>query len=138
MNAHRLLTSEEGSVSIFIAVLGFAFILAAGLALDGGRKLGGLSEARELADNAARACAQGVDQATYRDTGTPTLDPADATDRATSYLTATGNTGVITINDTTCTVTVTLSIPTRFLPGPFAVSATESANAVSGTEGATP
>jgi Flp pilus assembly protein TadG len=138
MSVRRLLSSEEGSVSIFVAVLGFAFILAAGLALDGGRKLGGLSEARELADNAARACAQGVDQPIYRDTGIPTLDPADATNRADSYLTATGNTGTVTINDTTCTVTVTLSIPTRLLPGPFAVSATESANAVSGVEGATP
>ena len=138
MTCRRLLRSEEGSVSIFVAVLGFAFILAAGLAIDGGRKLGGLSEARELADNAARACAQGVDQAIYRDTGTPTLDPADAASRATSYLTAAGNTGVVTINDTTCTVTVTLSIPTRLLPGPFAVSATESASAVSGTEGAAP
>jgi Flp pilus assembly protein TadG len=138
MNVRGLFRAEEGSVSIFIAVLGFAFILAAGLALDGGRKLGGLSEARELADNAARACAQGVDQATYRDTGTPTLDPADATSRAAGYLTATGNTGVITIADTTCTVTVTLSIPTRILPGPFTVSATESADAVSGVESATP
>jgi len=138
MTCRRLLRSEEGSVSIFIAVLGFAFILAAGLAIDGGRKLGGLSEARELADNAARACAQGVDQTIYRDTGTPTLDPTNATSQATSYLAATGNTGTITINDTTCTVTVNLSIPTRLLPGPFAVSATESANAVSGTEGATP
>ena len=138
MNARRFLISEEGSVSIFIAVLGFAFILAAGLAIDGGRKLGGLSEARELADNAARGCAQGVDQAIYRDTGTPTLDPTNANSRAASYLAATGNTGTVTISDTTCTVTVTLSIPTRFLPGPFAVSATESADAVSGTEGATP
>ena len=138
MSVRRLLRSEEGSVSIFIAVLGFAFILAAGLAIDGGRKLGGLSEARELADNAARACAQGVDQATYRDTGTPTLDPADATSRADSYLAATGNSGAFTISDTTCTVTVNLSIPTRLLPGPFAVSATEFANAVSGTEAATP
>ena len=138
MTCRRLLRSEEGSVSIFVAVLGFAFILAAGLAIDGGRKLGGLSEARELADNAARACAQGVDQAIYRDTGTPTLDPADAASRADSYLNATGNTGTVTINDTTCTVTVNLSIPTRLLPGPFAVAATESANAVPGTEGATP
>ena len=138
MSVRRLIGAEDGSVSIFIAVLGFAFILAAGLALDGGRKLGGLSEARELADNAARACAQGIDQAVYRDTGTPTLDATNATSRADSYLAATGNTGTITINDTTCTVTVNLSIPTRLLPGPFAVSATESANAVSGTEGATP
>ena len=60
---------ERGSVSIFIAVLGVAFVMVAGLAIDGGRKLGALSEARDLADNAARAGAQAVDADTYRTTG---------------------------------------------------------------------
>ena len=49
------LRNERGSVSILVAVLGVAFLMVAGLALDGGRKLGALSEARDLADNAARA-----------------------------------------------------------------------------------
>ena len=33
---------------------------------------------------------------------------------------------------TTITVTVSMSVPTRFLPGPMSVSATESATAVAG------
>ena len=130
--------SDEGSVTIFIAVLGLAFLMAAGLAIDGARKLGGLSEARDLADNAARTCAQGVDELSFRATGVPNLNESDAIGRANAYLTATGNSGAVSIAGTECTVTVTLTIGTRFLPGPYVVSATESAQALAGVEGATP
>ena len=129
---------DRGSVTIFIAVLGLAFLMAAGLAIDGARKLGGLSEARDLADNAARSCAQGVDPVAFRSSGVPNLDPTNATGRASAYLASTGNTGVTTVAGTECTVTVTLTIQTRFLPGPYVVSATESAQALFGVEGATP
>lgn len=130
--------SDEGSVTIFIAVLGLAFLMAAGLAIDGARKLGGLSEARDLADNAARSCAQAVDLVEFRATGSPALNVADATGRADAYLSATGNSGAVSIVGTECTVTVTLTIDTRFLPGPYVVSASESAQALAGVEGATP
>ena len=49
------LNSERGSTSILVAALGLALLMATGLAVDGGRKLGALSEARNIADNAARA-----------------------------------------------------------------------------------
>ena len=130
--------SEQGSVTIFVAVLGLSFLMAAGLAIDGARKLGGLSEARDLADNAARTCAQGVDLVAFRATGIPNLNPVDAPGRADMYLATTGNTGTVSIRGTECTVTVTLSISTRFLPGPYVVSATESAQALVGVGGATP
>ncbi len=125
---------ERGSVSILIAVLGVAFLLVAGLALDGGRKLGALSEARDIADNAARAGAQAVDPAAYSETGIPTLDPAAATQAVNNYLTTVGHTGTITVTGPTVTVTVHLAVPTRFLPGPYTVSATESASATFGVE----
>ena len=130
--------SEQGSVTIFVAVLGLSFLMAAGLAIDGARKLGGLSEARDLADNAARTCAQGVDLVAFRATGIPNLNPVDAPGRADMHLATTGNTGTVSIRGTECTVTVTLSISTRFLPGPYVVSATESAQALVGVGGATP
>ena len=128
--------SERGSVSVLIAVLGVAFLMIAGLAVDGGRKLGALSEARDLADNAARAGAQQVDTDLYRSTGTITLDAVAATQAANAYLAATGHSGAITVNGSTVTVTVQLDVQTRFLPGPWTVSATESAAAVFGVEGA--
>ena len=128
-------SDERGSVSVLVAVLAIAFLMVAGLALDGGRKLGALSEARDLADNAARAGAQAVDTDAYQLTGTPALDPADAEQAALAYLAASGHTGTITVDGTTVTVTVILSVPTRFLPGPFVVHATESATAVFSVEG---
>ena len=54
---------------------------------------------------------------------------------ALAYLAASGHTGTITVDGTTVTVTVSLSVPTRFLPGPFVVHATESATAVFSVEG---
>ena len=128
-------SDERGSVSVLVAVLAVAFLMVAGLALDGGRKLGALSEARDLADNAARAGAQAVDTDAYQLTGTPTLDPAEAEQAALAYLAATGNTGSVAVRGTTVSVTVTLTVPTRFLPGPFVVHATESATAVFSVEG---
>lgn len=126
--------SERGSVSIMVAVLGIAFLMVAGLALDGGRKLGALSEARDIADNAARAGAQAVDPAAYRDTGKPTLDPVAATLAANAYLAAVGHTGTISVEGETVTVTVSLNVTTRFLPGPISVTATESATATFAVE----
>ncbi len=129
------LSDERGSVSVLVAVLAIAFLMVAGLALDGGRKLGALSEARDLADNAARAGAQAVDTDAYQLTGAPALDPADAEQAALAYLSATGHTGTVAVDGSTVTVTVSLSVPTRFLPGPFTVHATESATAVFSVEG---
>lgn len=128
-------SDERGAVSVLVAVLAVAFLMVAGLALDGGRKLGALSEARDLADNAARAGAQAVDTDAYHLTGAPSLDPADAEQAALDYLAATGHSGEAVVNGSTVTATVTLSVPTRFLPGPFTVHATESATAVFSVEG---
>lgn len=128
-------SEERGSASVLVAVLAIAFLMVAGLALDGGRKLGALSEARDLADNAARAGAQAVDTDAYQLTGNPSLDPGEAQQVAADYLAATGHTGIVVVNGSTVTVTVTLSVPTRFLPGPFTVHATESATAVFSVEG---
>lgn len=123
---------EEGSASIFIAALGLALLMATGLAVDGGRKLGALSEARNVADNAARAGAQMVDANAYRATGDPAIDPGAATAAANGYLGRHGYQGTVSVSGATVTVTVSLSVPTRFLPGPMSVSATESATAVAG------
>ena len=59
-------TGERGAVSTFLAVIALALLMAAGLAIDGGRKVNTLREASHLADNAARAGAQAVDLDTLR------------------------------------------------------------------------
>ena len=128
--SRRRVFDERGSITIMFAALGLALLMATGLAVDGGRKLGGLSEARDAADNAARAGAQMVDPDAFRATGIPTLDPQTAAARAQSFLTTHGYDGTISVSGTTVTVTVTINVDTTFLPGPMVVSATETAAAV--------
>lgn len=133
------MSNERGSISIFAAVMAIAFLAAAGLALDGGRKLGAVSEARSLASNAARAGAQVLDLDAVR-AGEADLDDPGASNRAYEYLDGVGPSGpVITMTarnavvaDDTITVTVTLQVATRFLPGPMTVQASHTAAAVDG------
>jgi hypothetical protein len=126
---------DRGSVTIFVAVLAVGFLAAAGLAYDGSQKLGGLAQARDLADNAARACAQGVDAEATLASGAAVLDPVDAEGRARAHLAEVGiSPASVSVDTAGCAVTVVLSVPTRFLPGPFEVSATESADVLYGVE----
>jgi Flp pilus assembly protein TadG len=121
-------TSERGSLSIFFAVMGVGLLMAAGLAIDGGRKLNALGAARDLADNAARAGAQEVDQRLARETGAVVLDATAAEARALSYLASVGRTGTVAVSADTVTVTVTIDQEMVILPiGTQHVSATESA-----------
>lgn len=128
-------SDERGSVTAFVAVLAVGLLFAGGLAIDGGRKLGALSEARDLADNAARVGAQKIDLDTWRETGVPDLAAGEASAAATSYLASNGHAGAVAVDGDTITVTVTISVPTRILPGPMTVSATESATAQASVTG---
>ena len=76
--------NERGAVSTFLAVIALALLMAAGLAIDGGRKVNALREASHLADNAARAGAQAVDLDTLRTTGDLRLLPSTRRSRSES------------------------------------------------------
>ncbi|MDF1596583.1 MAG: pilus assembly protein TadG-related protein [Acidimicrobiia bacterium] len=130
MNAR--LRSERGAVSTFLAVLALALLAAAGLVVDGGRKVNALREASNLADNAARAGAQAVDLDTLRTDGIVRLLPAAAEQEARDYLTDLGHTASeIVVTDDTITVTVELTVDPVLLPtGPITVTATETAAAI--------
>ena len=122
---------ERGAVSTFLAVIALAMLMAAGLAIDGGRKINALLEASHLADNAARAGAQAVDLDTLRTTGELRLLPEEAAVRVDQYLTSLGHTGEITVVGDTVTVTVSLTVDPVLLPiGPITVTATETAAVV--------
>lgn len=118
-------------MSTFLAVIFLGLLMAAGLVVDGGRKIIALREASHLADNAARAGAQAVDLDTLRSTGSIVLDPDQATTRASDYLAAMGHTGGVAVAGDTVTVTVTLTVDPTLLPvEAFVVTATETAAAV--------
>ncbi len=123
---------ERGAVSSFLAVIALALLMAAGLAIDGGRKVNALREASHLADNAARAGAQAVDLDTLRSSGELRLDHDEAVSHAGQYLAAVGHTATaVTVNGDTITVTVGLTVDPVLLPtGPITVTATRTAAAV--------
>ena len=129
------LRSERGSISVFTAIIALSMLFAAGLAYDGAQKLGALGAARDIADNAARTCAQAVDTSVLRGSGTPALDAGEASARAQAYLATTGGaTGSATVTDTECTVTVSVVAPTLFFPGTVTVMMTETSDALFGIE----
>jgi Flp pilus assembly protein TadG len=123
---------EQGAVSTFVAVIALAMLMAAGLAIDGGRKINTLREASNLADNAARAGAQAVDLDTLRTTGELRLDPYRAEQAVGDYLAAFDLTArTVTVNGDTINVTVDLTVDPVLLPTePITVTATETATAI--------
>lgn len=131
MRRWRFPRGERGSISVFVAVLAVALLAAAGLAVDGGRKVGALREASDLADNAARAGAQAVDLDSLKAEGVLRLDPDRAIQEAMKYLAVTGRSGTASVEGDTIRVTVSLTVRPVLLPiGPITVSATEAATAI--------
>lgn len=122
---------DRGGMSTFLAAIFLGLLMAAGLVVDGGRKIMALREASHLADNAARAGAQAVDLDTLRSTGRIVLDHDQAITRASDYLAAAGHGGDVSVAGDTVTVTVTLTVDPAMLPvEAFVVAATETAAAV--------
>ena len=112
---------EAGSVSVLVAVLGFALLLMLGLVVDGGRQLIAYRRAANDAEQAARAGAGALNPAGLR-TGTYILSPAAAAAAARRYLSASQPDGRITASSITVTgntvaVAVTIRRTTTFLAG---------------------
>lgn len=131
---------DTGAVSSMVAVLGFAIFVSLALVVDGGRQLAALSEARDIADNAARFGSQEVDLDTWRDTGRPVVDQGEAEVRVAQFFAnhvipgrATGQVVPSPGPDADLKVTVEVTIrpPTIFFP-PRDVVVTQSATALDG------
>jgi hypothetical protein len=110
-----LARDENGQVTAFVVVIATAVLMFAGLLLDGGQALAAKVRAIGEAQEAARAGAQAIDLAAYRDTGTLTLTPDHAVTLAQRYLAATGHAGTVRVTGNTVIVTVTLTQPTALL-----------------------
>lgn len=130
----------RGQVTAFVAVMVAALILCAGLVIDGGLALAAKVRATDEAQAAARAGAEEIDLATYRQSGTVVLDPIQATDAAEQYLASTGDSGQVAVTGDTVTVSVEATQATQILGiaglHSFTVSASASATAVRGITGA--
>ncbi|SRR6266700_5884977 len=107
--------ADSGQITAFVVVMMAALILATGLVLDGGLTLGARERALGEAQEAARAGAQAINLAVYRQHGTVVLDPAQAITDARAYLAGTGNSGTVQVRGDVVTVTVTIVQPMQIL-----------------------
>jgi len=110
--AARGLGNETGAVSLVLALIFVAFLLFAGLIVDGGRVLHANAHASDLAGKAARVGAQEIDPGSIRAGGAPRLDEAAAEAAASDYLDTHRLTGHVVASGER--VTVTVSWPVRF------------------------
>jgi Flp pilus assembly protein TadG len=99
--------AEQGSVTLLVAVLGVALLIAIGLVVDGGQHI----SATQLADNAAGEAARAAGQ---QITGTavlgapPEADTARAAQAARDYLDAAEVAGTVTVSGSEITITTTV------------------------------
>ena len=142
MKARRRLRGDDGQVTAFVVVMAAALVLMTGLVLDGGLTLAARERALGEAQEAARAGAQAVDLAVYRQDGNLSLNPAQAVAHARSYLAGIGAAGAVTATAGKVTVTVTAVQDMQVLSaaglGSITVRATASAVPVRGINGALP
>lgn len=111
----RVMAGDGGQITAFVVVMATALILLAGLVLDGGLTLAARERAIGLAQEAARAGAQGINLAVYRQSGNLALSPALAAADARRYLASTGTLGTVQVTANLVTVTVTITQRTQIL-----------------------
>lgn len=91
--SREVLNSEDGSLTVFVAVIVAGLLVAFGLVVDGGQQLAATERADSIAQQAARAGAQALDAQALRATGVAQLDPSAAVAAADAYLRAAGIVG---------------------------------------------
>jgi hypothetical protein len=106
---------DAGQITAFVVVMMAALILLAGLVLDGGLTLSARERALGEAQEAARAGAQAINLAIYRQDGKLVLIPGQAVADARAYLAGTATTGTATVTGNAVTVTVTIVQPMQIL-----------------------
>ena len=127
----RRARGERGTVTAFVVGLTLACLLAAGLALDGGRIVAARLQVEDVAANAARAGAQ---QVVGLRAGDPSLDPTRAEAAARRVLAAAGATGSVEVSGRSITVTATSSQSMVLLRLAGVASRTVSATATARSE----
>jgi Flp pilus assembly protein TadG len=133
--------ADRGSLTLMLAVMFVALLALAGIVIDGGAKLTAAENAAAVAQEAARAGAGLVNEATAHENGSFVVDEDQAVAAANEYLSSAGYAGSAAQGPGTdeIHVTVTVSEPTKVLSiiGIDTVTATgrATANLVSGVTG---
>lgn len=127
---------EAGAVTLFMVLMVPVLLIGlGGLVFDGGRILVAKRQAMNVAQQAARAGAQGVATEDIRTgaTGAQRLDPDRARARAEAHLVLLGHSGTVSVEGEVVRVTVTVERQARLLPfGATQVRATAEARNVRG------
>ena len=109
-----MIPNQEGSITLWFAVLASALLAVVGLVWAGGDALAAKARAQSEAFAAARAGAQAVSGAGLA-AGTVVLDPVAANQAAEAVLGAAGANGVVSVSGRTVSVTVSASVPGELL-----------------------
>ncbi len=80
---------DRGMVTAFVVIFSLALVFVVGLVLDGGRMLSAHRQARDVADAAARAGAQALDEDAVRRGDDIVLSASDAPQAACTFLSRT-------------------------------------------------
>jgi hypothetical protein len=136
---------DEGSVTVWLAVMVVAILAAAGLVYDGGEALGAKGRAIADAYGAARAGADALDRAALAQGGPPVPDRGAAQLAARRFLIQAGvdpTRAVVAVTGDAVTVQVSIRQPTRILGvvgiGDLTVSGHGSARPLYGLTAAAP
>ncbi|GAA2624183.1 Tad domain-containing protein [Actinomadura fulvescens] len=136
------MTDDRGTVSLYVVLFTPTVLLLAGLLVDGGLAIHARQRAADMAEQAARAGANQINEAKLRETGKPVIDPGRAEVAACALLSdyddnITGRSCGATEEEVE--VTVELTVNPQFLSivpgfGAFTMSSTASAQPITGDE----
>lgn len=134
---------DRGAASAFVVAISVALLLVGGLVVDGGRTLNARAAAADDAEQAARAGADRIDEATLRASGLVVVDRVAAGRAASDYCATRGYGGGrcdVQIAGNAVTVTTTTTVRAAILSivpglGSFTVDASATAEPVQGIDG---
>jgi hypothetical protein len=109
------MSEDRGVIGLYVSVLFVAFVMVAGLIVDGGAIRSGRREAADVAARAARAGAQQIDVDPLMANGVVILDSESARDAANSLVLGSGMAGQVSATPDRVTVSVEVEVPMRLL-----------------------